>query len=62
VTLHDEMLDAEVREKQRQRQPDEAAANDQNGNLVVGLDQTPTLAFAAPWMGGAGLEPATSSV
>jgi hypothetical protein len=43
VTLHDEVLDAEAREKQRQRQPDQAAADDQNGDLLVGLDRTPTL-------------------
>jgi hypothetical protein len=43
MTLDDEVLDAEAREEQRQRQPDEAAADDQNGNFLVGFDRTPTL-------------------
>jgi hypothetical protein len=39
MTLHDEVLDAEAREEQRQRQPDEAAADDQNRDLLVGFDR-----------------------
>jgi hypothetical protein len=46
VTLHDEVLDSEAREEQRQREPDEAAADDQNGDLLVGLDRIPTLSCA----------------
>jgi hypothetical protein len=39
MTLHDKVLDAEAREEQRQRQPDEAAADDQNRDLLVGFDR-----------------------
>jgi hypothetical protein len=43
MTLDDEVLDAEAREEKRQREPDEAAADDQNGDLLVGLDQARSL-------------------
>jgi hypothetical protein len=43
MTLHDDVLDAEAREKERQRQADEAAADDQNGDVLVTFDPTPTL-------------------
>jgi hypothetical protein len=46
MSLDDEMLDAEAREEQRQRQPDETAADDQNGDLLDGFDRSPTLSCA----------------
>src|SRR5262245_62090769 len=43
MTLYNEVLDAETREEQRQRQPDEAAADDQNGDFLVAFDWIGTL-------------------
>jgi hypothetical protein len=40
MTLDDEVLDSEAREEQRQRQPDQAATDDQNGDLLVRFDRT----------------------
>jgi hypothetical protein len=37
MTLDDEMLDAEAREEQGQRQPDEAAADDEDRDLFSRL-------------------------
>jgi hypothetical protein len=38
VALDDEVLDPEAREEKRQRQPDEAAADDQDRDLFVLAD------------------------
>jgi hypothetical protein len=46
MTLYDEMLDAEPREEQRQREADETAADDQNRDLLIRLDRSPTLSRA----------------
>ena len=43
MTLHNEMVDAEPCEEQRQREPHEAAANDQDRNFLVAQKPTTTI-------------------